>query len=62
MLLLISIATAAGLACMDNSDQPKQNYIWIHYAKDGHTVLGSGMISAIDDAQQDLNCAQRTFR
>jgi hypothetical protein len=52
----ITAIIAFFLTVMDLNTQPQQPYIWIHYEKDGKTVLSAGKVNSIAQLLEDLKC------
>jgi hypothetical protein len=58
LVMLTTILLAVILTIIDTSGQREQPYIWVHYDKDGKTVLGAGKINNIIELQENLKCKE----
>lgn len=56
ILMVITVTIAVLLTILDLNTQPQQPYIWVHYEKDGKTVLSAGKVNSISQLLEDLKC------
>lgn len=59
LTMITSMLSPIFFKFFDAPDKTTTQYIWVHYDRDGATVLSAGMINDLTKTKKDVSCDER---